>query len=207
MVITYAGGYCFKLSAGNTTVALHPPSAKSVHKVPKFGADVVLIPAAHEDWDGEETAAHGEKDPFVIRGPGAYEVGDVVVAGFSSEGSLSGESNDYANTIYLVEFDGMKVLVLGALSSAKLSQDVRSNLDEVDIVFTPVGGPTLNPKEAHELVVSLEPRIIIPYSADGPEELKSFLKTAGAPDMKPVEKFTIRPKEISLMEGEVVVLQ
>lgn len=207
MVITYAGGNCFKLSAGDTTVALNPPGNGSKHKVPKFGADIVLISAAHEDWNGEETATHGDTEPFVVRGPGAYEVGEVVVTGFSSEGSLSGETNEYGNTVYLLEFDGMKVLALGALSSAKLSQEIRSSLDEVDIVIAPVGGGTLDPKEAHELVVSLEPRVIIPHSADGPDELKSFLKTAGAPDTKPVEKFTVRPKEISLMEGQVVVLK
>ena len=42
MVITYAGGNCFKLSAGDVTLALNPPSARSQVKVSKFGADVIL---------------------------------------------------------------------------------------------------------------------------------------------------------------------
>ncbi len=203
MVITYVGGYCFKISAGDTTLAINPPSASTKFNVSKFGADVVFIPTADPTWSGEETATHGDKEPFIIQSPGAYEVGDMVATGFASEGA----EGPFGNTIYNFEFDGMRVLLLGALASPKLSQEVRSNIDEVHIVFVPLGGGTLDPKEAHELVVSLEPNVIIPYAVNGGDDLKLFLKTAGAHEVKPVEKFTIRAKEIVEMQGEVVVLQ
>src|SRR3989344_5261790 len=135
MIITHAGGYCFKLVAGATTIAVNPPKAESAFKVPKFGSDVVLISTADPDWDGVETATHGEKEPFVVRGPGAYEIGEVVVDGYATDG--------FANTLYALEFDGMHVLILGALASSKLPQEVREELDDVDIVFVPVGGAGL----------------------------------------------------------------
>ena len=72
MVITYAGGNCFKLSAGDVTLALNPPSARSQVKVSKFGADVILVSSHHEDWNGVETATHASREPFVINGPGVY---------------------------------------------------------------------------------------------------------------------------------------
>ena len=207
MVITYAGGYCFKLTSGDTTIAVNPPSGASFFKVSKFGADVVLVATHHPDWSGVETASHGGKEPFVIRGPGAYEVGDVTATGYASEGALGGETNEYANTIYNVLFDGMDILFLGALSTGKLSHEVRSNLDEVDIVFVPVGGKTLDPKTAHDLVVSLEPKLIVPYAVGARDELKLFLKTAGAPDSKPVDKLTLRSKDIALMSGEIALIE
>jgi len=207
MIITYVGGNCFKLSSGDTTIALNPPSATSKHKVSKFGADVVLLPASHPDWDGEETASHGTKEPFVIRGPGAYEVGDVVVTGYSSQGALHKETSEYGNTVYVIEFDGMTVLALGALASGKLPAEIRGDLDEIDIVFVPVGGSTLEPEAAHDLVVSLEPKLIIPYATDVDSDLKSFIKTAGAQGVKPVEKLTLRAKEVALMSGEVALLK
>lgn len=207
MVITYAGGYCFKLSAGDTTIAVNPPASKSAHKVSKFGADVVLVSTEHPDWNGEETASLGGKEPFVIRGPGAYEVGDVVVTAYASEGATGKETSDFGNTVYAVEFDGMKVLVLGALSSNKLSQELRADLDNVDIVFVPVGGTTLDPKKAHELAVSLEPKLIIPYAVGKDSELKAFLETEGAKGIKPVEKLTLRAKEVAAMNGEIAVLK
>ncbi|MEK7613756.1 MAG: MBL fold metallo-hydrolase [Patescibacteria group bacterium] len=207
MVISYIGGHCFKLSSGDTTIAINPPRSTSEFKVSKFGADVVLISAADPEWDGEETASHGGKEPFVIRGPGAYEVGDVVVTGYASEGALGKETSEFGNTVYVVEFDGMKVLLLGALSSTKLSPELRADLDEINIVFVPVGGKTLDPKGAHELVVSLEPNVIIPYAVDGDADIKSFVKTAGAHEVKPVDKLTLRAKEVALMSGEVVLLK
>lgn len=207
MVITYVGGHCFKLSAGSTTIAVNPPRGGSKHKVSKFGSDIVLISIIHEDWDGEETASHGDKEPFVIRGPGAYEIGDVVVTGYASPSALQKETQEYGNTIYALQFDGMKVLLLGALSNAKLPQEVRADLIDVDIVFIPLGEDTLDSKGAHDLVVALEAKLVIPYAVDGKADLASFLKTAGAGDIQPVEKLTLRSKELSTMSGEIALLK
>lgn len=207
MVITHLGGNCFKLSAGDTTVAVNPPSSTSKHTVSKFGSNIVLISAEHEDWNGVETASHGTKEPFVIRGPGAYEIGDVVVTGYASQGSLGKETSTYGNTVYLLEFDGMKVLILGALSSGKLSQDIRSDIDDVDIVFVPLGGSTLDAKDAHDLSVALEAKLVLPYAVNGAADLKEFISVAGVSGLKPQEKITLRPKDIAAMSGEVVVLQ
>jgi len=207
MVITYLGGNCFKLTAGDTTIAVNPPSATSTHKVSKFGADIVIIPTTHKDWDGEETASHGAKDPFVIRGAGAYEVGEVVITGYPSQGAMSGETSEYGNTIYFLQFDGMKVLLLGALSSSKLPQEVRADLDNVDIVFVPLGDKTLDAKAAHDLTVSLEAKVIVPFAVGNDKDLKEFMKLAGSGDVKAQDKLTLRAKEVATMSGEVVLLK
>lgn len=207
MVITYVGGNCFKLASGDTTIAVNPPSAASKHKVSKFGADIVIIPVAHPDWDGEETASHGAKEPFVVRGPGAYEVGNVVITGYASEGAQGKETSDFGNTVYAVQFDGMKVLLLGALSSAKLPQELRADLDDVDIVFVPLGDATLDPKSAHDLAVSLEAKLIIPYAVGSDSDLKEFVKLSGAAGTKPQEKLTLRAKDLSTMSGSVALLR
>lgn len=202
MVITHAGGYCFKLSAGETTVAVNPPSAKSAFKVSKFGADVVLISKHDVDWDGVESASrrsdHGEKAPFVISTPGSYEVGDVVVNGYATD--------NFENTLYTVEMDGVKILLLGALASSKLPQEVREDLDDVEVVFVPLGDGTLDSKAAHELVTSLEPNLIIPYQVGKGDDMKQFLKAEGATDVKPTDKLTFRAKEVQAMDGEVMLL-
>lgn len=207
MVITYLGGNCFKLSAGDTTIAVNPPAATSKHKVSKFGSDIVLISAHHSDWNGEETASHGTKEPFVVRGPGAYEVGDVVITGYASSGVLEKDTNEYANTVYLLQFDGMRVLLLGALASAKLPQELRADLNDVDIIFAPLGEKTLDAKGAHDLVVALEAKLVIPYATDTGSDLKAFIKTAGADDVKPVEKLTLRAKELATMSGDIALLK
>jgi L-ascorbate metabolism protein UlaG (beta-lactamase superfamily) len=207
MVIQKVGEYCFKLSAGPVTVAVNPPGERSHHKIPKFGADVVVISLPDEDWNGVGTASHGDKEPFVIQGPGAYEVGEVRVSGYSTAASYNDVISEVGNTIYLIEMDGIRVLALGALSNPKLSADIRSELDQVGIVIVPVGDGTLDPKAAHELVTGIEPNVVIPYAVNDGKALAAFLKAEGETGLKPTDKFTVRVKELLAMDGDVVLLQ
>ena len=207
MIIQKVGAHCFKFSAGPVTVALNPPDAKSKLKVNKFGSDLVLISTRHADWDGVETASHGDKQPFVVQGPGAYEVGDITISGFGTPSSYAGVETEVGNTVYVFDMDGIKVLALGALSSAKLPQDLRAEVDNIGIALVPVGDGTLDPKVAHELMVTLEPKIIIPYGVgpDGDAAVKAFLKAEGE-SPKPEEKLTVRAKEVATHDGTVVLL-
>lgn len=207
MIIQKVGGYCFKISAGPVTVAINPPAAKSKLKVNKFGADIVLVPLRHLDWDGAEAASIGDKQPFVVSTPGAYEVGEITISGFMTPSSYDGEELEYGNTVYVFTMDGIRVLVLGALSSAKLPQDLRAELDDIGIVFVPVGDGTLDPKAAHELMVSIEPKAIIPYGVgpDGEKAVAAFVKAEGGTPKKD-EKLTVRAKEVAAMDGDVVLL-
>lgn len=206
MIITPSGGYGFKLVSGDTTIAVNPPSQRSPFKVPKFGAHVVLISHEAPEWSGEETASLGSAEPFVIRGPGAYEVGQVVVTGYASDAVVGKEVVPQANTVFVLKFDGITSVILGALASHKLSPELRADLDDVNIVFVPVGETTLDATRAHELVVSLEPNLIIPYAVGPRAELEDFLETEGAKGVKPVEKLTLRAKEVSALEAEIALL-
>ena len=67
------------------------------------------------------------------------------------------------------------------------------------------GGGALSASEAQKLAVKLEAKIIIPILHDD-KSLKQFLKEAGE-DVKPVEKLTIKPRDLTGKENEVVVLQ
>src|SRR5580698_5883890 len=115
MVISYQGGGCFKISQGDLTLAFNPPSKDSALKSPKFGADIALVSLDHEDFNGVENAAFGERQPFVIQGPGEYEVKGVAVRGFGSESQYGGQKG--VNTIYSVALEGMNLCFLGALGS------------------------------------------------------------------------------------------
>lgn len=207
MIIQKVGAHCFKFSAGPVTVALNPPDVKSKLKVNKFGSDVVLVSLRHTDWDGAETASHGDKKPFVVAGPGAYEVGEITISGFGTMSAYDGEELEFGNTAYIFNMDGIRVLALGALSSTKLPQDLRAELDDIGIVLVPVGDGTLDPKAAHELMVTLEPKIIIPYGVgpEGDKAVAAFCKAEGE-SPKAEEKLTIRAKEVAAKDGEVVLL-
>src|SRR3989338_488837 len=69
MVISYAGGQCFKVSQGDLTLSFNPPARDSKLASAKFGADIALISLDHADFNGVENAASGARQPFVIGGP------------------------------------------------------------------------------------------------------------------------------------------
>lgn len=209
MIITYHGGECVRASAGDTTLVFGPISKQSKQFKPtNFGADIALISLNHPDMNGSEEAGRGDRKPFVISGPGEYEIKGIIAAGFPSTSSYdprSAEKGERINTLYAVEFDGLSVLYLGALSEADMPQDVLE-MDAPDILIVPVGGNgVLSPSDAQKLAVKLEAKIVIPLHYDE-KSLKVFLKEAGAEDVKPVDKLTVKPKDVVGKENEVVVL-
>ena len=109
------------------------------------------------------------------------------------------------NSVFSVHFDGMSILYLGALGDLDLPGDVLE-MDSPDVLIIPIGGAgTLTASEAQKLAVKLEAKIIIPVLYDE-KSLKQFLKEAGEESTKPVEKLTIKPRDLAGKENEVVVL-
>jgi len=208
MVISYMGGECFKISQGNLTLAFNPPSRDSSLKASKFGSDIVLVSSDHDDFNGVENASFGDREPFVIQGPGEYEVKEVAVRGFGSESAYGGDKG--LNTIYSVTLEGMNLCFLGALNTSDIPASAKQALDDIDILFLPVGGEgVLDPAGAAKLAVSLQPKAVIPmhYGQIGAKDaLKSFLKEAGE-EVRPIEKLTVKKKDLEGKEGEIIVLE
>ncbi|MBX4192094.1 MBL fold metallo-hydrolase [Candidatus Parcubacteria bacterium] len=203
MVITYHGGQNFKITQGDLTLSFNPPSKDSKLQSSKFGSDIVLSTLNHEDFNGVENASFGDRAPFVINGAGEYEVKGVAVRGFASESNYDGKKS--INTLYSVSLEGMNLCFLGALSTATLPPSAKQELDDIDILFLPIGDEgMLDYDEAYKLAVQLEPKAIIPMHYK-PESLKAFLKEAGE-DVKPIDKLTIRKKDLEGKESEIVVL-
>lgn len=205
MVITYHGGSFVKITFGDTTLALDPVSKQSKLKQTRFGADIALISQKHPDANGIENVTHGEREPFVIDGPGEYEVKGITVSGFPSVTRYGGK--EMINTIYLISLEGMKLCFLGHMESNTLEQHVREALDDIDILFVPVGADgVFAPSDAHTFAVKLEPHVVIPVLYTD-ATLKKYLKEEGAEGVKPVEKLTIKKKDVDVKQGEVIILK
>ncbi len=205
MILTYLGHEAFKIQFGNLTVAINPPSKDSSFKSSKFGADIVLQTLNHEDMNGGKDLAFGERAPFVISGPGEYETGGIFIRGVAGESQYDGEKR--INTIYSLTVDGINILFLGAQKAA-LPATVSEIIDTVDLLFIPVGGDgVFDAKEAEKVAMNLEPKMIVPmhFKDDKDPALKAFLKEMGATS-SPVDKLTIKRKDLEGKEGEVAVL-
>lgn len=208
MIITYDGVESVKVSHGDFTIALNPISKESKFKLANFGSDLVLITANHPDLNGAETATRQGKEPFVIKGPGEYEVRGVFVRGFPSKTVYGGQER--VNTVYSFELDGIRVAYFGAISDKDLDSKAKEDLGDIDILFVPIGGDeVLSAEEAYKLAVKREPKIIIPihFGAVGDKGvLDTFLKEADASSVQPIDKLTIKRKDLVDKQGEVVVL-
>jgi hypothetical protein len=209
MIITHYGKQFFKLQTGDFVIALNPISKESKFKTSGFGANIAMVSENHPDYNGSDLVDYAGKTPFVVSGPGEYEISDIMIQGFLSKGT-DGKS-DLINTIYYFEFDGIKILYLGAMYQPELAIEVRQNVGDVDILFIPIGGKTvLGAEAAHKLAVSFGPKIIIPmdYGTDQEKDaLKDFLKESGSEKVEPLDKFTVKLKDLSGKEQDVVIIE
>lgn len=210
MIITHHGKQFFKIQLGDTTLAFNPvgKASQAIDKPARFGASVALSTVNHPDYNGVETVTYNNQEPFVIDGPGSYEVEGNFIQGLQTTTEIDGET--YINTVYSLEFDGMNILFLGHLISRDLAPEVREAIEDVDVVFVPVSDNTLAPLDAYKLAMSFEPKIIIPMEYDVKKDkqlVQKFLKEGGDDSVKPQDKLTIKQKDISSMSGIIVVLQ
>lgn len=205
MIITYHGGQCFKVVFGETTLAFDPISKKSSLTPVKFGSDIAFISMRHPNFNGAEQVALGNREPFVIQGPGEYEVGDVTVRGYGVKTMY--DKKERINTIYQVVLEGMNIVFLGALGEADIDPKILGELGTIDILFMPIGGgDVLEVPEASKLAVKLEAKLVIPMHYDT-ASLKAFLKEESSESTKPVDKLTIKKKDVDPLTGEIAVLQ
>lgn len=207
MVIQHFGKQFFKISQGDFTVAVNPISKDSADfDKAKFGSNAVLITTNHPDYNGIENATFGENTPFVIDGPGEYEVGDMYVQGFESRAEI--DNKEYINSIYLITLEEIKIVFIGALASRdSIPKSFIEAVDEPDLFFVPIGGKsTIDAETAHKLANSFNAKVVVPMDYDG-TSLKSFLKESGAEGVKPVDKLTIKKKDFLGKAGEVVILE
>lgn len=209
MIITYHGADFFKVTFGDTTIAVNPVSKDSKIKSTRFGSDITLVSLNSPEHNGADVTSRGDKESFLIKGPGEYEVSGVFIKGFLSKSNYGGEER--INTIYTVTLEGISLGFLGALSDKELSAEAKEALDGIDILFVPIGGgDVLDAAAAHKMAVQFEPKVIIPsHFAEVGEAgaLKKFLKEAGEEDVKPIDKLTIKRKDIEGKEGDVVVIE
>lgn len=209
MIITHLGKQAFKITQGDITLSFNPVSkeSKSGIKQSKFGADIVFVTTNHPDYNGTDSAVYGDAVPFIIDSAGDYEVKGIFIKGINSKITLEG--NTYINTIYTLVIDGISLCFLGAIDKSSVTSEVRSMIEDVDVLFIPVGGDDLiDAEDAYKLAVSFEPRIIIPMDYDGKKGmLTTFLKEGGQEDVKVEEKLTLKRKDLDGKQGTIIVLE
>ena len=204
MIITNHGKQFFKIQQGDTVIAINPISkeSKEFNKV-KFGSNIVLVTTNHPDFNGIENATYGDNEPFVVEGPGEYEISDIFITGFETKSVIDGK--EYYNTVYKIRFEEMVIVFCGNISS-DLDPKIKEQIVEPDLLFVPINGNnTIDPVKAHKLANSLEAKAVVPMDFDK-ANLAQFLKESGE-NVEPTEKATLKKKDFTEMKGNVIVLK
>ena len=192
-----------------TTIAIDPFDESTGLKPPSFQADVLLITHDYHDHNNKKAI---KGTPFLIEGPGEYEVKEIAIQGIPSFHDEEEGKKRGSNTIYLIEMEEMKVCHLGDFGQKELTEDQLEQIGDIDVLMVPVGGEfTLDAKGAAHVISQIEPKIVIPMHYAIPklkiklDEVDKFLKEVGKKSVVPQPKLLIKKKDLPL-ETQVVVL-
>jgi len=207
--ITWLGHACFRIKGKDATVITDPYDRSLGLGTLNQRADIVTISHEHAHHN-TLTGIKGE--PFVIKGPGEYEVKGVFVTGVWSYADNEGGKQLGRNNIFLFHLDDLVVCHLGALGHTLNSHQLEA-LGDIDVVMVPVGGHSaLSANKASEVISQLEPKIVIPmHYSTGRESLDldtldKFTKEMGLKDLVPQDKLTIKSSDLD-ETTQVIVLE
>jgi L-ascorbate metabolism protein UlaG (beta-lactamase superfamily) len=190
---------------------IDPFSEETGLRLPKLEADIVLVTHNHQDHNNIKAVSGS---PFLISGPGEYEVKNIFIQGIPSWHDEKGGEERGENTIFVLETEEMRICHLGDLGQKELTSEQLEQIGSIDILMIPIGGVyTISAKESIKIMSQIEPKIIIPMHYQIPklklklDGLDKFLKIMGIKTIEPLNKFTIKKKDLSEEEAKIIVLK
>lgn len=213
MTLTWYGHSCFKIvgNAGQITIITDPFDKSAGLTPPRGNADIITVSHNHFDHNNVK-AING--DPFVVDGPGEYEIKGVKIVGCQSFHDDKQGKERGTNTIYLLEVDKIRLCHLGDFGQDSLTDSQLEAIGETDILLAPVGGETtIDAEKAVKIAEKIEPFIIIPMHFHLPNlkfklaKVDDFLKEMGIEKKAAVDKLTLKKKDLSGEKMKVVLMK
>lgn len=211
MKITWFGHSCFRISDRRmTSVVCDPYDNKEVGYVPlKLKADIVTV---SHDSPRHKNLKVVNGDPYVITGPGEYEIGGVFVTGLRTEKRKVNNQGNPNNILYLINYFGITIVHLGDMIQVPTQSEVES-IGPVHVALVPVGGGDgLNAAKASEVISLFEPNIVVPmhYSTSASktnlDPIGKFLKVMGLSTVETLPVLKVAKPESLPDETQIVVL-
>lgn len=199
MIINHYGLGMVKVALGERVIVFNPIGDKASREPVKFGADIALVSLQDSGYNGVRQVSRGERVPFLIDGPGEYEVDGNFIRGFTTVGP-----GGRINTAYLLVLDGVRLVHLGALAAPELKNEVVEALGAVDVLCLPLAN--LETKAASKLITLLKPQVVVPVDYDD-KNLAAFLKDQGEEGNGARESWTFKKKDLAGKEGEVMLIK
>lgn len=213
--IWWYGQACFRVKGKGASVVFDPYDSDFTGLARlKLNADIVCVSHDHRDHNNASVVSPTEegKSPYVIAGPGEYEIAGVNIVGVTSFHDDKNGQERGKNTIYHVTVDDVNIVHCGDLGQKKLTQEQVEGLASCDVLLIPVGSLyTISGREAPDIISQIEPKIIIPmhYKIEGLkfdlDPVSVFLSAMGKEKLDPQPKLSISRERLP-EEPEVVLL-
>lgn len=205
--ITYLGHSAFRLRGKDVTIVTDPFPPELGLSMGKVTADVVTV--SHMSPNHSFLSGVGGL-PRVIRGPGEYEVADILIAGVATE---TKPGLGPVNTAYVLRLDEVVLCHLGDARKSLTDEQIEA-IGNIDILMLPVGGGNvLDPDVAAQVVTQLEPSYVLPmhYSFEGSTvaglaPVDHFCREMGTKEVSPEPKLTVSRSGLPAV-ARVVVLE
>jgi L-ascorbate metabolism protein UlaG (beta-lactamase superfamily) len=219
MQVEWYGQSAFRLAAGDTTVAIDPfgdmsglASSRGMQfdypLIEGLDADLLLVTHEHIDHNGVEAIGG---DPTVLRSTaGKLESPIGEVTAIASEHDEAAGTERGPNTIFVFDFDGIRVAHFGDFGQKELREEQAAAIGQVDLLIVPVGGgPTIGATGAKAIVERLSPRWVVPMHYRTPKI--GFLETADAflelfPNVERLPEASFDTYSLPATDGPLVVV-
>ncbi|MDQ2715967.1 MAG: MBL fold metallo-hydrolase [Chloroflexota bacterium] len=213
------GHSCFQVRGKQVTLITDPFAPQAVENAPqreplklgKINASIVTISHEHPNHSYVQDIGG---NPRVVRGPGEYEISDVLITGVAAYHDNKHGQERGRNTIYVIHIEGVVVCHLGDLGHT-LQEEQLEEVADADILLIPIGGQhTINAAQAAEVISQVEPRIVIPMhydppasagSHESPDALDKFCREMGVETIEPQPKLVVTRSTLS-DETQIVIL-
>lgn len=171
MKLTWHGHSCFTVETTQGTLVIDPYEDNYVpgYAPIRLSADQVACSHQHRDHNAAQIVTLSGAVP-------AFQLSTLETFHDEVQGAKRGKT-----LMFILEAEGMRLAHLGDIGCALTPQQMEQ-LENLDVLLLPVGGfYTIGPKEAQELILALNPRIVVPmhYRSD----------TFGYEVLAPVEDF------------------
>lgn len=213
MEISWIGHSCFALRGKNATLITDPFSPQPEDpqgeplKLGKLNAPIVTISHNHP---GHNYAEGIGGNPRVVRGPGEYEISDILITGVAAYHDNKRGAEAGRNTIYVIHMDDLVICHLGDLGHT-LQEEQLEEVADADILLIPISGQhALNAAQAAEVISQVEPRIVIPMhyrpsTTETPDSLNKFCREMGVEAVHTQPKLVVTRSSLPA-EMQVVIL-
>src|SRR5712692_10218926 len=203
MEISWLGHSCFQLRGKNVTLITDPFSPQLEHSLGKISAPIVTISHNHS---GHNYAGGVDGDPRIVRGPGEYEISDVLITGVASYHDNKHGQELGRNTIYIIHMDELVICHLGDLGHV-LQEEQLEEVADADVLLVPIGGHnTIDATQAAEVISQVEPHIVIPmHFGETLDPLNKFYREMGVEMMNTQPKLVVTRNNLPA-ETQVVIL-